>query len=323
MTDQALAVIDNIPAIAPRDVKSLYVAIHRLKDEIFTKDVDYGRIPGTTKDVLYLPGMEKIMRFMRLRPEYTILETSIVDFRTPLFSYEIECRLIEVETGLIVYTAIGSCNSRETKFRYRVAARKCPNCGAEAIIKGKQEYGGGWICFDKKGGCKAKFQDNDPRIVDQPTGMVENENIADLANTLIKMAQKRALGSASKGVANVSDLFTVDLEDFANEDTARGNTAEGSPTKNIPPDDTPSGKVDKSVKLSNAKAVNAFYKEVKARGKKPADAAAALMKAGVELKNITHGEAITLLFGEDQPESDPPVPPSDMQQGQYSDEMPD
>ena len=34
------------------------------------------------------------------------------------------------------------------------------------------------------------------------------------------MAQKRALGSAIKGAANVSEFFTVDLEDFQRYDTA-------------------------------------------------------------------------------------------------------
>lgn len=40
----------------------------------------------------------------------------------------------------------------------------CPVCGVVgAIIKGKPEYGGGWLCFQKKGGCGAKFQ-NDPTL---------------------------------------------------------------------------------------------------------------------------------------------------------------
>jgi len=40
----------------------------------------------------------------------------------------------------------------------------CPECGADAIIKGKEEYGGGWLCFNKKGGCGMKW-DHDPRII--------------------------------------------------------------------------------------------------------------------------------------------------------------
>jgi hypothetical protein len=36
----------------------------------------------------------------------------------------------------------------------------CPECGkSKAVIKGKAEYGGGWLCFGKKGGCGAKWQD--------------------------------------------------------------------------------------------------------------------------------------------------------------------
>jgi len=36
----------------------------------------------------------------------------------------------------------------------------CPECGeGKAVIKGKEEYGGGWVCFAKKGGCGFKWQD--------------------------------------------------------------------------------------------------------------------------------------------------------------------
>ena len=41
---------------------------------------------------------------------------------------------------------------------------RCPSCGkAGAIIKGKDEYGGGWVCFIKKKGCGAKFT-TDPAL---------------------------------------------------------------------------------------------------------------------------------------------------------------
>lgn len=35
----------------------------------------------------------------------------------------------------------------------------CPKCQKPAIIQGKAEYGGGWLCFKKKGGCGTKFTD--------------------------------------------------------------------------------------------------------------------------------------------------------------------
>lgn len=42
----------------------------------------------------------------------------------------------------------------------QTAAPTCPDCKKSgAIIKGKEEYGGGYLCFGKKGGCGAKFTD--------------------------------------------------------------------------------------------------------------------------------------------------------------------
>jgi hypothetical protein len=36
----------------------------------------------------------------------------------------------------------------------------CPNCGkTEHVIKGKEEFGGGWLCWKNKGGCGEKWQD--------------------------------------------------------------------------------------------------------------------------------------------------------------------
>lgn len=41
----------------------------------------------------------------------------------------------------------------------RAAMRKCPVCGKEAVIKGKDEYGGGYLCWAKQGGCGATWED--------------------------------------------------------------------------------------------------------------------------------------------------------------------
>jgi hypothetical protein len=38
---------------------------------------------------------------------------------------------------------------------------ECPKCKtARAVIEGRDEYGGGWVCFKKKGGCGAKWHDD-------------------------------------------------------------------------------------------------------------------------------------------------------------------
>lgn len=41
----------------------------------------------------------------------------------------------------------------------RPPMKTCPACGAQAVIAGKPEYGGGFVCWKNKGGCGAKFAD--------------------------------------------------------------------------------------------------------------------------------------------------------------------
>lgn len=51
----------------------------------------------------------------------------------------------------------GDAETLETDDKPKTAT-PCPACGVVgAIIVGKPEYGGGWLCFRRKGGCGAKF----------------------------------------------------------------------------------------------------------------------------------------------------------------------
>ena len=52
-----------------------------------------------------------------------------------------------------------STPAEEMSGSVRSDQKVCPKCQKPAIIKGKTEYGGGWLCFKKKGGCGAKFTD--------------------------------------------------------------------------------------------------------------------------------------------------------------------
>lgn len=178
---------------------------------------DYGEIPGASKQkVLLKPGAEKLCTFFGLTPMF-LPETSIEDWTgtehggEPLFYYRYKCQLWRGDR--LLAEAVGSCNSREKKYRFRNSERTCPQCHKATIIKGKQEYGGGFLCFAKKGGCGAKFSDNDPAIVGQEVGQVANPDIFDTVNTCQKMAQKRALVAAVLIGTNASDSFTQDIEE--------------------------------------------------------------------------------------------------------------
>jgi len=186
--------------------------------EILVESVDFGAIPGAgDKPTLLKPGAEKLCFLFGLRPTFE-LRDSIEDWAGGLFYYRYAC-VLHSQDGEVLADGEGSCNSREVKYRYRQGERKCPNCGKSAIIKGKSEYGGGWVCFAKKGGCGAKFKDGDASIEGQETGRVENPDPADLVNTIQKMAQKRALVAAVLVGAGASQFFTQDVEDMTYTDT--------------------------------------------------------------------------------------------------------
>ena len=178
-----------------------------------TVDVDYGVIPGTkTKKTLFKAGAEKLTELYRCAPVFKIMEKT-VDFEKGFFHYTFRCQLKQRDSDAVLAEGFGSCNSRESKYRYRSAFRKCPECGAEKIFKSKFADSPGFYCHAKQGGCGANFGANDPRIVGQELGRIENPDIADCLNTVLKMAKKRAHVDAAIAVAGCSDLFTQDVED--------------------------------------------------------------------------------------------------------------
>ena len=127
----------------------------------------------------------------------------------------ITCELYSKKDNSLAGSGVASCSTLESKFRYRKGGRKCPKCGKEALIKGKAEYGGGWFCFPKIGGCGTKFADGDPNIDKQVIGKVENPDIADIRNTVIQMACKRAYVSAVRNASAAAFLFTQDVGEDA------------------------------------------------------------------------------------------------------------
>jgi hypothetical protein len=185
--------------------------------QIMVENQDFGVIPGTgTKPALLKAGAEKLCHFFGLEPEFNQVVED-VDWTGERHGgevfYYIRYSVRLHRGGRVLGVGEGSCNSWESKYRWRQGARKCPKCGQEAIIAGKEEFGGGWLCWKKKNGCGAQFKDDDPAIKGQTVGRIPNPDIADVVNTIQKMAQKRALVAAVLIATGASEFYTQDVED--------------------------------------------------------------------------------------------------------------
>ena len=140
----------------------------------------------------------------------------------PFFYYRIKCQLRRGD--MIVGEADGSCNSWEKKYRYRSAGRLCPTCGKPTLLRskgdkpadtsrsGESRLGSpAGSAGRRKAGCGGQFEYNDSRIPQQEAGNMPNPDVAEQVNTILKMAQKRALIAATLIVTGISEHFTQDI----------------------------------------------------------------------------------------------------------------
>lgn len=187
--------------------------IAQIQRELMDKDVDYGIIPGTPKPTLLKPGAEKLCDWYALRADFQPERVIGDGVTAPTLAYQTRCELhLGSLDGPVVAVGYGSANSWERKHRYRRAERACPECGVMgALNRSKREPE--FYCWTKKGGCGKTFKLNDPKIIDQPLGDVENPDPWDLDTTLLKMAEKRAHVDATLRATAASGLFTQDVED--------------------------------------------------------------------------------------------------------------
>lgn len=219
LTDQTY-----MPAMSIAQAAQRFNTLVEFVQTVMRPEVDYGTIPGTPKPTLLKPGAEKLTTLFGLTTRFVVVEkiedwTGEAHAGEPFFYYWYRCQLWRGDR--LIAEADGSCNSREGKYRWRTADRKCPNCDAAAIKRSKYPPRGaakgtepGWYCYAKMGGCGAEFSADDTAITGQQGGRIPNPDIADQVNTLQKMAQKRALIAATLIGVNASEFFTQDVEDL-------------------------------------------------------------------------------------------------------------
>jgi hypothetical protein len=204
------------PQIKADELVERLAVIRDAMENSMVEGVDYGVIPGTAKPTLLKPGAEKLGVLFQL-------DVQIVNEQAPgpgdHLTVTSKATAYHAPTGTRVGYGEGLCTTRERKYAYRNQQRTCPTCNVAAIIKGKAEYGGGWVCFKKKGGCGAKFADGAAEIESQTVGEIDNPDLPDLWNTAIKMGEKRARVDVILAVTGASALFTQDAEDLPGAET--------------------------------------------------------------------------------------------------------
>jgi hypothetical protein len=238
MNSTALTTIDDAEIVRPRSsggaialrdangemsVEAIVARRNRVREvmeKVMVHGEHYGKINGCgNKPALLKPGAEMLCMTFGMAPKFKVTRTELGNGHREV---EVTCTLIHIATEAVVAEGLGSCSTMEKKYRWRRGERKCPQCGAAAIIKSKYDDGG-WYCFDRKGGCRAKWPSGAREIEDQEAGQIENPDVADQWNTVLKMAVKRAHVAATLTATGASDILTQDIEDGDHDDEHRGN----------------------------------------------------------------------------------------------------
>lgn len=162
--------------------------IQEVMQNVMKKDTHYGVIPGCAKPSLWKPGAEQLLVTFRIAPD----EPKVEDLST---GDNIRYRVTRtgISNGVVVAAGVGECSSDEEKYKWRT-----PVCDAEYEATPEDRRRLKW----KRDGTSFKQVRTNP---------------ADVANTILKMADKRAFIAMTLLATAASDIFTQDLEDLPPE----------------------------------------------------------------------------------------------------------
>jgi hypothetical protein len=225
------------------DLKHQVTKIQQIMKSVMKPDTHYGNVPGVQNVFLFKAGAEKLCMTFRLIPSYKIDKT-VHDGGH--ITYDVTCTLTHQPSGQVAGEGLGTCSTLEKKYRYR----------NEDIDTGVDLPSAWWNSRDesklpmilKNNGVVPKTPAALAREkLSMAAGKVngkwhvvyrkktENPDIADVYNTVIKMAKKRSLVDATITALAVSDMFTQDpdaiVPDFEEPETdkeTKGADAEAS-----------------------------------------------------------------------------------------------
>lgn len=203
-------VIENQPLTAVQ-IRAQVNIIQEVMKAVMQKGTHYGTVPGCgDKPTLLKPGAEKLLATFRIAVDPLVEDMSTQD----CFRYRVICRGV-LPTGEIVGGGVGECSTDEEKYKWRAAV-----CEEEFEATPEDRRRNVW----KKGSYgKPAYQTKQVRT-----------NPADLANTVLKMAKKRAQVDLCLTATGASDIFTQDIEELPAEYLDQRQTTSGKPAVSQP-----------------------------------------------------------------------------------------
>lgn len=174
------------------DVREHVNLIQEVMRAVMKEGTHYGVIPGCDKPSLYKAGSEVLLTTFRIAVSVLVEDLSTDDS----IRYRLRTIGTHQQSGIVVGEGIGECSTDEAKYKWR-------------------------RCYDKRE--FAATPDSRKRIKYVTAKGKEYENMevrtepADLANTVLKMAKKRAQIDLTLTATAASDIFTQDVEDLPAE----------------------------------------------------------------------------------------------------------
>lgn len=218
MNTQVVLESSHSVAVAPLtaiEIKAHVQRIQQVMKAVMKDTVHYGKIPGAgDRKSLFKPGAETLCATFRIAPGYRVEDLSDHD----CMRYRVACVGTHQTTGQILGEGMGEASSNEEKYKWRNAV--CQEEFDEAPEDRRRvKWQKGW--FNRETG---EEKPATKRL------MVRTEP-ADIANTVLKMACKRAQVAMVINVTAASDIFSQDLEDLPegvlDGDGNRGNQGNG------------------------------------------------------------------------------------------------
>lgn len=180
------------PPLTAVEIKAQVQVIQQVMAAVMKEGHHYGTLPGTPKPTLYKPGSEKILTTFHIGVDPS--GDSVTDLSTgDEIRYRVAARGFCQQSGILLGVGIGECSSNEEKYKWRR-----PVCDEEFNETPEDRRREVWKNIRGK---IEKLK----QIRTQPS---------DVANTILKMAKKRAQIDMTLTVTAASDVFDQDLEDL-------------------------------------------------------------------------------------------------------------